>query len=101
MKQEAQEPDELPLRKLLFTAFVTVAIFGAGIAGAAGALTKRHVTTVPPPHTTVRNSLIGNTAPGLDRKTTKLDAFGWADRDAGIATIPIDRAIEITLEERK
>lgn len=101
MKQEAQEPDELPLRKILFAAFVTIAIFGIGIACAGAGVGNRHVGTVPPPHTTVRYSLIGNTAPGLGRQPAKLDQFGWADRDAGIATIPIDRAIEITLSERK
>ena len=101
MKRAAQEPDELPLRKILFAAFVTVVVFGIGLACAGAGVAHRHVAAVPPPHTTVQYSLISNTAPGLDRKSPRLDAFGWADRDAGVAIIPIDRAIDITLKERK
>ena len=44
-------------------------------------------------------------APDLDMRQMRrevrerLDSYGWVDREAGIAHIPIDRAIEITARE--
>lgn len=43
-------------------------------------------------------------APGQDAKEMRaaeeavLESYGWADREAGIVRIPIDRAIELLLE---
>ncbi len=50
----------------------------------------------------VRQTPIRETRAGLDLRLTQmreLERWGWADRDAGIATIPIDRAIDLTLGE--
>ena len=97
-----QEPDDLPLRKILVAAGATLFVFSIGIACMAEGLTGRHGTTVPAPHSTVQYTLIDVGAPGLERgRAVRLDRFGWADRDAGVATIPIDRAIDLTLKERK
>lgn len=97
-----QEPDDLPLRKILVAAGVTLLVFSIGVACMAEGLTGRHFTTVPAPHSTVQYTLINVGAPGLERASAvRLDRFGWADRDAGVATIPIDRAIDVTLKERK
>jgi len=97
-----QEPDELPLGKLLFAVFATITVFGIGVAAAAAALTGRHLTTVPPPETTIHHSLVEVSAPGLERSSAvRLDRFGWVDRDAGVARIPIDRAIDLTLKDRR
>ncbi len=98
----AQEPDEVPMRKLLLFAFGTIVLFGGGIAVAAAALGGRRLGTVPAPTSTVQHSLIAVGAPGLERApAVGLDRFGWADRDAGIAIVPIDDGIDLALKERR
>jgi hypothetical protein len=50
----------------------------------------------------VRQSPVRDTRAGLDLRLTQkreLEGWGWSDRDAGIATIPIDHAIDVTLRE--
>ncbi|TAG32987.1 MAG: hypothetical protein EAZ36_01465 [Verrucomicrobia bacterium] len=32
---------------------------------------------------------------------TKASTYGWVDKDAGVVRLPIDRAIEIYLQEKK
>jgi hypothetical protein len=46
----------------------------------------------------VEQTMIEDTRTGIDlreRQRRELDGWGWVDRDAGVARIPIDRAIEI------
>ncbi|MFW6087269.1 MAG: hypothetical protein ACODAG_08695 [Myxococcota bacterium] len=51
----------------------------------------------------VRQDGIERTAAGVratEEARERLDAYGWADRDEGIATIPIDRAVELYVERQ-
>jgi hypothetical protein len=53
---------------------------------------------------TPERSLIERTARGLALKAeqrTKLNQYGWADRDAGLAQIPIERAIDLRVEQSR
>jgi hypothetical protein len=57
----------------------------------------------PRPLGTVDRTLLDARARGLDERPTrraKLDEWGYADRDAGIAIIPIDRAMDLWLARR-
>jgi len=96
----AQEPDRLPLGKILVATLITVVVFAVGIAVSGAALAGHEPTSVPAPHDTVEHGLVWASAPGLERDAAAT-RFGWVDRDAGVATIPIDRAIDVTLEERR
>ena len=97
----APEPDQLPLGKILVVTMVTVAVFGAGIAVSGAVVAGHEPTSVPPPHDTVEHGLVWAAAPGLERDAAAPSRFGWVDRDAGVATLPIDRAIDVTLEQRR
>lgn len=101
MKHPAQEPDRLPLRAVLVVAALTIASFTLAVLGAARAASPRTIA-VPAPRDTLERSLVVVTAPGLEKNTTRerdLEGYRWIDRDAGIAEIPIDRAIDLELEE--
>ncbi len=97
----AQEPDRLPLGKILLASGVTLLVFAAGIVGAGVGAMHQPLTGVHEPTGTVATSLIWVGAPGLERDASALEQWRWVDRDAGIAHIPIDRAIDLTLKERK
>lgn len=89
---------------LLVIAFITLVAFALGVAGAGWGASARPLSSVPAPSGTVQFDLIWIGAPGLERSDSgaeKLDRYGWVDRDAGTAHVPIDRAIELTLKERK
>jgi hypothetical protein len=50
----------------------------------------------------VEQTPVSETRAGLDLEGVqrqRLDRWGWADRDAGLATIPIDRAIDHVVRE--
>ncbi|HEY2367776.1 MAG TPA: hypothetical protein VGH87_15370, partial [Polyangiaceae bacterium] len=60
--------------------------------------------SIPAPRDTLERSLVTVTSPGLDRNAGRardLDRYRWIDRDAGVAEIPIDRAIDLELEAPK
>lgn len=66
--------------------------FGAGPAASAA------------PVGTVERSLVLATKRGLDLRAAQRDAlgrWGWVDRNAGIARIPIERAMEIVAEDAR
>ena len=52
----------------------------------------------PPPPASADTSLILATAHGITMRNesrASLDHYGWIDRDAGIAKIPIERAMDL------
>lgn len=70
---------------------VTTVIAGEGA-------NARAVPEVAPPTGTLDRGLVRYEARGIDRNRAaraELDHFRWIDRDAGIAEIPIDRAIDV------
>jgi hypothetical protein len=55
----------------------------------------------PPELGTIEQTLVLTTQRGIDLRNAQresLDAYGWVDRDAGIAKIPIERAMDIVAE---
>ena len=55
----------------------------------------------PPPVGTVERTLILATERGITERNAgraTLDRYGWVDRDAGIARIPIDQAMTLVAE---
>ncbi len=103
-EETSQEPDRLPLRAILITAGITLAIFVASVVGAAEAARTSYDTPVAAPRDTLERSLVANDQRGADlqeKRAHDLEHYGWADRDAGVARIPIDRAIDLTVSEQK
>ena len=103
MKHPSQERDHVPLRAILVVAAITLVIFASAVIGAARAATP-HAVAVPAPRDTLERSLVVDTAPGLDRNAARardLERYRWVDRDSGVAEIPIDRAIDLELEDAR
>lgn len=101
-----QEPDRLPGRRIAHIAVAGVIITVAAIVAAwllmiaSGRQPEQQASAAPPPSGlgTVERSLVRSTQRGIDERREQrreLDRFGWADRDAGMASIPIDRAIDL------
>lgn len=103
-----QEVDALDRRRLARSAAVIVIATGIGLVAASYLLrageSGRDVGPNPPPPPqvgTVETSLILGPARGIalrDRQRETLDQYGWADRDAGRARIPIDEAMNLVVE---
>ncbi|MCL2448884.1 MAG: hypothetical protein FWD17_08055 [Polyangiaceae bacterium] len=107
-----QEPDAIGTRRVVAVGAVGLVIAAAAVA-AAGALlfavdgSLRPSAAGPGGPTASRRTLGGveqtpilDSAAGLDlrnRQRAELEQWGWASRDAGVATIPIDRAIDVFL----
>jgi hypothetical protein len=103
VKHPAQELDRVPLRAVLVVVGLTVVVFGVAVLGAARAASPSSVA-VPAPRDTLERSLVVVTSPGLDRNAARardLDRYRWIDRDADIAEIPIERAIDLELEDAR
>lgn len=69
----------------------TGSIIAGAANGPAGGDAPREISGVP-------QSLFESAAHGRaveEEQRRALDGFGWVDRDAGVARIPIDRAIEL------
>ncbi len=99
-----QELDRLPLRAILVVAAVTIAVFAVSVIAAAEAARTATDTRVPAPRDTLERSLVENTARGVElqrRRAHDLDRWTWIDRDAGIAQMPIDEAIDLTVEAER
>ncbi len=104
MSAQTQEPDHLPLRALLVVAAVTIAIFAGSVLGAAQPALSVENAPVPPPRDTLERSLVANTERGPElqrRRARDLERWAWVDRDAGIARMPIDEAIDLTVKEQR
>jgi hypothetical protein len=101
-EETSQEPDRLPLRAILITAGITIATFAGSVVVAAEFARPSYNTPVAPPSDTLERTLVADTQRGVDLQESRaksLDRYGWVDRDAGIARIPIDRAIDLTASE--
>jgi hypothetical protein len=103
-----QESDRVPGRKLAAIGIAGVAIMLASIfvawllMRARSSEPEQQASAAPPPAAlgTVERGLFDETSRGLDERAAhrrELDGLGWVDRDAGIAHIPIDRAIDMVV----
>ena len=99
MKQERDHIEGGPIAKILLA---LIAIGVVAIGASTCLLGHAPVTAAPrvAPRTigSIEQTQITGTAVGLelhDRQRAALDSWGWVDRDAGVATIPIERAMGI------
>jgi len=102
-----QERDRLAGRTLVATAVASIVAFGVAVAMSGWLLgaERRPVTTraaapsaAPTTIGTVEQGLILGPPRGLDLdrdQRATLDRWAWVDRDAGIARIPIERAMDL------
>jgi hypothetical protein len=97
-----QERDEVARKKVLAIAAASLAIGAVAVGISALLLGPRPPNGPPASVSTLETSLVADTRRGLDlgeRQRASLDEWGWVDRDAGIAHIPIDRAMDIVAAE--
>lgn len=108
-----QEPDDPPHRLVLvvmLAAAVIAAVLGAWgwITGSEGTVALRPSRALPergirgPRPAGIHQELFGVAPAGqaLHRqKLERLSSYGWIDRDAGVAHIPIEDAIEALAED--
>jgi threonine/homoserine efflux transporter RhtA len=102
-----QEPDSLAKRRLLATTIGSFVAFGAAVAVSAwilaGARAGRDTgpaapSAAPPAIGMAEQGLILAAPRGLDEQRAhraSLEHWGWIDRDAGVARIPIERAMDL------
>jgi hypothetical protein len=109
-----QEADVVATRAILTVAIVAVIAASAAVGGAAALLCHVDGSLRPsaagpggparPGRTIsgVEQTPILDTAVGIDlrdRQRAELARWGWAKRDAGVATLPIDVAIDLVVEQ--
>ena len=105
-----QEPDKVPASRIatVVTAAIVIgataviaATYGGGVNGA---LPPRAFSSVRP-QGTIDTALLGGDGGTGDEARARLQAvlngYGWVDRDAGVAHIPIDRAMDLVLSEAR
>jgi hypothetical protein len=101
-----QETDALPTRRLVAVAAVAVVV--ATIAVEISGSLLQGMKGPPPLHAPrqigpVLQTTIGNDDYGLRLRREQrawLDAYGWVDRDAGVAHVPVERAIVLWRQRR-
>jgi hypothetical protein len=106
-----QEEDAVATRPALLAAATAIVVGGAAVAVAwflllatSGAPAKAASLPAPETIANIEQSPIWGTRRGLDlhdRQVSALHTWGWVDRDAGLALIPIDRAIDIVVERQR
>ena len=87
----------LVLSGIALSVGVTIVLLPAFVPGHAAT-----TGATPPPAGTVEHSLILATERGITERNAQratLDRYGWVDRDAGIARIPIEQAMTLLAEE--
>jgi hypothetical protein len=101
-----QEDDRVRARRVS-AALATVLVVSLALSAWAGwMLRKRERAPVPPPVVSaevggVKQTLIGpdTSARALaDRGREVLESYGWVDREAGVARIPIEQAMRLVVE---
>lgn len=105
MPKPNQEPDALPTRYLVGVGLACVVV-GVVAVLASGLPARPHERTAAPHEipTTEEVQLFDAPARGLEVQSAQraeLNEYRWVDRDAGVAQIPIDRAIDLVVEESR
>lgn len=104
-----QEPDDVRRFGAVLIGFIGLVTIGLClvIAGAIwlGFIRARQSNfAVAPPAGTLERSLIEATKRAYDldqEKKKELTRWGWVDRDAGVARVPIERAMELVATEEE
>jgi hypothetical protein len=109
-----QEDDVLPSRRLARIGLTGIAVGAAGVLAATllmvatvGPVALNRSRTGPPPPgprriSGIEQTPIGPSRDGEDLRDSQrrdLESLGWIDRDAGIAHIPIERAMDLVRAE--
>ncbi len=109
-----QEEDLLPVKPLVRVYLTSILVGAIGVffggvilAAATGALRPdvsgpRGQRAAPDQISHVEETLVWNTRRGLDlreKQRAELQNWGWVDRKAGLAIIPIDEAIDIVVKQ--
>jgi hypothetical protein len=104
MRSPPQEADRLPTRRLALVVAALVAAAVLGIVVSRAMQRGRYVAPTLPARAeigVVEQSLILSTERGIalrDEQSRELGRFGWVDVVHGVASIPIDRAMQIVVE---
>jgi hypothetical protein len=107
-----QEADAVAGRRLVLITVVALVITGLAIVVSTllgGAPRHAAASSSAPPRAKptlgmVEQTSIEDTERGVslrEAQRARLRQFGWVDRDAGVARIPIERAMELTVERRR
>jgi hypothetical protein len=107
-----QEEDRVASGRIVAVALGWTALGALGVLGAAimliavaGSLRPSAAGPAGPEHggariSGVEQTPLANAKDGIDlreRQRAELDSWGWADRDAGIARVPIGYAVDLVL----
>ena len=90
-----QEDDRVPLGRALLVALFSVLVSAGAVGVSAVAFPSPSTTSMP------EQSLIERTARGIrlrEAQRAELDKYEWVDRDAGLVSIPVERAIDLAAE---
>lgn len=106
-----QERDRLANRRLIATTLGSLGVFALAVAASGFLLDGfREGRDLGPPAPSAAPTTLGTVEQGLlvgpprgldlrrDQRAT-LDRWGWVDRDAGIARIPIERAMDLVAQD--
>jgi hypothetical protein len=109
-----QEEDVLPAPRLVRIAAASLAVGATGVVVAwlllratgapigPDAVARAQARRAAPVEGTVEQTPIWQVQGGVDRRAAQrqeLGRWGWADRARGVARIPIDRAIDLVVQE--
>ena len=101
------EPSDVNVKAVLWVALTLVVVVGLSAAALGGLVGLFHLAAERPPVSPLAQVEIRPPGPRLDahptetlaavrkRETAALEAYGWVDRSAGIARIPIEQAMSL------
>jgi hypothetical protein len=107
----AQEPDRVATARLLLISALALVVALAGVLAAAQMLHHSSASASPEARPSaaagrpspLEQGLLERVERGIQLQTEqkkRLAAYGWVDRRAGIANIPIERAMELRVQEQ-
>jgi hypothetical protein len=110
--QVRQEPDRVPLRRALWLSALTLTVGAVGVFLSAELLHRSNITAperarvsgveprpIPLEHEPIDHAARGIALQAAQRK--RLEQYGWVDRDAGIAHIPVERAMDLRAQDAR
>jgi hypothetical protein len=110
-KDEVRGPTLVRLGILAISVSILAVVASTALLGPEGKLgggpaerVAQHGDVAPPTIGLVEQTLIEHEERGLEERRAeeaRLHAYGWVDRGRGIAHIPIERAMAVTVEENR
>jgi len=108
-----QERDRIPATKIIVIALASIVIFAIGVILATWMLSARTQKLQPhgpgplpalagqPEIGIVDQSLFETPSDFQDRQRERLDSYGWVDRARGQVHIPVERAMQLVIGEKR